>query len=109
MVAPKASYLGSPEHKDTPSFVGEPRPRADASICDRSLRAKKSLLTRWLRTAIRKGVVSELWIGGYPRYVWYKHGDTVYEGMLLNKELGQYKGYPLERDEWPSGIDDYYE
>ena len=39
---------------------------------------------------------------GFLRYVWYKDGATVYEGRLVNRELGQYKGYPLENSEWPS-------
>ena len=42
---------------------------------------------------------------GFPRYVWYKDGATVYEGRLVNREMGQYKGYPLEKSEWPSAIE----
>jgi hypothetical protein len=33
----------------------------------------------------------------------YQDGDTVYEGRLVNREQGQYKGYPLGEDEWPIG------
>jgi hypothetical protein len=29
---------------------------------------------------------------------------VVYEGRLVNQELGQYKGYPLEASEEPEGI-----
>ena len=28
----------------------------------------------------------------------------MYEAMLVNKEQGQYKGYPLSIDEWPEGL-----
>jgi hypothetical protein len=102
-------YVGSPEHKDSPSFAGQPRPRADASICDRRLSRKQHQLNRWLRTAIARGAVSEHREGGFPRYVWYKDGDVVFEGRLVNRDAGWYKGYPLsDRGEWPEGIESLY-
>ena len=60
----------------------------------------------WLREAIRQGRVGEPWENGFPRYVWHRGNDTVYEGRLLNREAGEYKGYPLNRDEWPRGMND---
>jgi hypothetical protein len=33
-------------------------------------------------------------------------GATVLEGRLVNRETGEYKGYPLGRDEWPAGIEE---
>ena len=36
---------------------------------------------------------------GFPRYVWYKDGGTVFEGRLVNRGSGSYKGYPLGDDE----------
>ena len=103
----RSRYVGSPEHKDFRSFAGQPRPRADASICDQRLSSADEI-TDWLRHAIQQGAVSEYWEGTFPRYVWYKDGETVYEGRLINRELGEYKGYPLERDEWPSEITRIY-
>ena len=44
------------------------------------------------------------WEGGFPRDVWYRDGDTVYEGRLVNREIGSYKGYPLDKLEWPDGV-----
>jgi hypothetical protein len=106
--AEKCRYVGSPEHKDAPSFAGHPRPRTDASICDQRLNSVEEI-TRWLRTAIGKGAVGRLWEGDFPRYVWYKDGNVVYEGRLINHELGEYKGYPLEQNEWPPEISRLYE
>lgn len=103
-MAARASYVGSPEHKDTPSFAGQPRPRADASICDRGLAKNQALVTRWLRKAIRLGSVGALWEGDFPRYVWHKEGDVVFEGRLVNQASGQYKGYPLNPEEWPQDL-----
>ena len=108
IVAKNSRYVGSPEHKDAPSFAGHPRPRTDASICDQRLDSVEEI-TRWLCEAIQKGAFGGLWEGGFPRYVWYKDGDTVYEGRLVNLELGEYKGYPLEHNEWPAGIARLYD
>ena len=32
----------------------------------------------------------------------------MFEGRLVNREKGQYKGYPLDRDEWPAGIEEFH-
>ena len=45
---------------------------------------------------------------GFPRYVWYKDGGTIFEGRLVNRGIGSYKGYPLGDDEWPDGIESFY-
>ena len=39
--------------------------------------------------------------GDFPRYAWYKNGTDLYEARLVNRDNGQYKGFPLERFEWP--------
>jgi hypothetical protein len=108
MIAAKVEYIGSPEHKRAPSFAGPPSPRPDASICDSRFLDMQDELTRWLRDAIQRGAVSAHFEGGYPRYAWFKDGDVVYEARLVNRGKGTYKGYPLETDEWPNGIDDVY-
>jgi hypothetical protein len=66
-------------------------------------------LTQWLRDAIRRRAVSAYFEGGYPRYAWFKKDDVVYEARLVNRGQGTYKGYPLETDEWPQGIEEVYE
>ena len=99
--------MGSPEHKDFPSFAGRPRLRADASLCPREIRDQE-LVSEWLRSAIRRGAVGGPWEGGFPRYVWHREGDVVFEGRLVNRGSGSYKGYPLDEDEWPRGIEEIY-
>ena len=102
-VAQQATYEGSREHKDIPSFAGQPRRRADASLCPRRI-SDQEVVCEWLRAAIRNGATGAPWEGGFPRYVWYRDGDIVYEGRLINRGLGSYKGYPLDTREWPDGI-----
>src|SRR5512139_2926851 len=101
-LAERVSYVGSPEHKTYHSFAGSPRPRADATKCDPRLN-DPAVLTGWLRLAIMRGNVGEPWEGDFPRYVWHRQDGVVYEARLVNRELGQYKGWALELSEWPNG------
>ncbi len=96
-------YVGSPEHKSSPSFAGSPKLRADATKCDPSL-GDAGALTSWLRDALVAGHVGGPWEGGFPRYVWRIEGDVCYEGRLTNRGLGEYKGYPIARTDWPEGL-----
>ena len=107
-LALRVAYEGSAEHKDVPSFAGQPKLRADASLCPRRI-ANRELVCQWLRAAIRKGAVGGPWEGEIPRYAWYKMDDTVFEARLVNRAAGSYKGYPLYPDEWPSGIEALYD
>ena len=104
-LAARARYVGSPEHKDVISSAGAPRPRGDASICPRPYNDAQ-LATGWLRSAIRAGSTGGPWEGGFPRYVWHREKDTVFEARLINRGDGSYKGYPLYDDEWPSHMAD---
>ncbi|MFZ1728691.1 MAG: hypothetical protein WAV84_01065 [Bacteroidota bacterium] len=108
LIAAAASYSGSPEHKNTLSFAGSPHPRRDASLCDIRFAAQQEMLTEWLRTAIGTGCCSAFGGGSFPKYVWYKEGDIVYEARLVNAGTGEYKGYPISDKEWPKGVEAYY-
>ena len=106
-LANQVVYEGSAEHKDIPGFAGQPRLRADASCCPREI-TDREMVSGWLRLAIRRGAVGSPWEGEFPRYVWYMHGNIVFEARLVNRESGSYKGYPLDSDEWPKGIESLY-
>lgn len=94
-VAARVSYTGSPEHKHAVTFAGNPRPRADATICDSSFAKRLAEIQLWLRAAIRMQCCGGPWENGFPRCVWYKAGDTVFQGRLVNRVSGQYKGWQL--------------
>lgn len=104
-VASRVSYVGSPEHKDAPSFAGHPKPRSDATICDRRFIGLQDQLTAWIQESIRAGLVGGPWEGGFPRYVWCVRDGAVYEARLVNRGNGEYKGYQLQESECPSGIE----
>lgn len=76
-LAEKAKYSISPEHKDYLTSAGPGKLRSDASACPRGLDFDD--VERWLKKAIRKGDVSAVRDGEFPRYVWSRVGERVYE------------------------------
>ena len=95
--AARAAYVGSPEHK-------VPHARSDATRCPAEFGAGQEKLTTWLRRAIGEGNIGGLTEGGFPRYVWCRDGDRVFEGMLTNQVKGEYKDYPIDWDEVPEEL-----
>lgn len=104
VVASGVKYVGSPEHKDTPSFAGRLRPRANAAICDPQFVGRQDELTELIRANILAGNVGGLWEGGFPRFVWCRYGEDIYEARLTNQGNGEYKGFKLEPGEEPEGL-----
>ena len=103
-LADRATYGGSPKHKNIPSFAGPvPRPRIDASICPRELTRDRDRVERWLRDAIRRGNAGS-WAGAFPSPVWYCAGSVTYEAQLTRPNVGEYHGYPLEPNEPVEGL-----
>jgi hypothetical protein len=103
-VASRCRYVGSPEHKSSPSFAGSPKLRqADATKCDPAFKDAVEQLTGWLRSAITSGQVG-IWQGGFPKYAWYRVDDRCYEARLTNPGNGDYKGYEFQDYECPDGI-----
>ena len=104
LVARTSRYVGSVYHKDTPSLAGPmPNPRSDASLCPRCLANQQRLVETWLRAGISNGHTGA-WRDGYPQYVWYRHGGTVYEGRQGSPGSGEYHGYPLQPEEVVRGL-----
>ena len=106
-LASRVKYVGSPEHKTGPSFAGTPRPRGDATKCDTSLSDRLVDIQKWLEHAFKVQCFGGPWENSFPRYAWCKVGGIVYEARLVNRGLGQYKGWQLESDEWPDQIDEF--
>jgi hypothetical protein len=89
-----AVYVGSPEHK-------LPHARSDATLCPPDLEGSQAEITRWLRSAISSGNARGLMEGRFPRYVWFLNEQRLFEGRLTNHVRGEYKGYPIARNEGP--------
>ena len=56
-----------------------------------------------LRRAVAAGHAGA-WEQGYPRYVWYGDGETVYEARQGSPGSGEYHGYPLEPEQDVRGL-----
>jgi hypothetical protein len=91
-LAERDRYVGSPEHKDIPSLAGQPKPRADATICDQSFIDKLPQLNSWLRSALTRGAVGAPWEGDFPRYVWFKESCDPFSRNLVSTKGMRGKG-----------------
>jgi hypothetical protein len=60
--------------------------------------------TRALRDAIRNGVVCEIWEDGFPRHVWHRDGDVLYEARHTRGPSGLFHAYPIESLQAPIGL-----
>jgi hypothetical protein len=88
-IATEVSYIISTEHKDYLTSAGPGNLRSDATACPRGLDFTQ--VEDWLKQAVGAGNVSAVLDGDFPRYVWKKVGDQIYEARLSNAGLGQYK------------------
>lgn len=100
-LAERVEYVGSPEHKDHPSAAGPPCLRSDATPCEPHMTRDVKGNTEALRDGVRRRCVSQIFEGGYPRYVWTRINGVLYEARHINGPLGTYKGYRLEEFEMP--------
>ncbi len=57
--------------------------------------------TRAFQEGIRRKCVSQIFEGGYPKYVWTWVNEVLYEARHINGPQGTYKGYRLEELERP--------
>lgn len=104
-VAASCHYVGSPYHKMSLGFAGKPRgSRPDAGICSSDLRNDRERVQEWLRKAVKAGHVGAYWERGFPRYVWYRDGATVYEARQGSPGSGEYHGYPLDPNQQVRGL-----
>ena len=97
-------YVGSPYHKNYPSSAGMPRYRPDTSKCPVELKDQHELIECWLRNALMSGQVSPQWDGEFPRYVWHREDNTIYEARQGSPGSGEYHGYPLEPHQKVKGL-----
>ena len=117
-LAERASYTGSPEHKNQRSWLGLPCPRVNtntgevgfkqnATICPLVNGEDRERATVWVRHAIRNGQYDpNIWANGFPKAIWYRESANRYWfGRLTQQGAGdapkaEYKGWPISRSEW---------
>lgn len=109
-LASGAVYVGSVQHKDTPSFAGAPKPRGgakhvgsadespDCMLCPTRWAWQKDAATNLLQLAIERGQFHDDGSPGLPRYVWARDpvdSRIIYEARRLSTPATGYKAYPL--------------
>ena len=95
LVAEKCRYVGSPYHAAGPTAGRPVIRRPDATICPSELTSNRHRVEKWLRASILSGRTGA-WEGGFPRYVWHREEETVYEARQGSPGSGEYHGYPLQ-------------
>jgi hypothetical protein len=104
VIAQNAIYEGSAEHKFGRYWAGQGKLRSDGTPCPRGYHDQAEL-TRLLRLAIANGQHSPIEAGDtFPKYVWAKDQDYYFAARLINREQGNYKGYPVLPSEFPNGL-----
>ena len=111
-LAASATYVGSAEHKDVGWWGGLPRGRQlpgkrvgrresrNTTICPLISRDDQEKATEWVRNAIQEGKC-RFFFGDkrFPKKIWFEAEQTIWTGLCVNSELGQYKGWPSTREQ----------
>lgn len=99
LLAKKVKYGGNPEHKKNPGdfYLSPPAiPRPVKALCDTVNIFSRKIALRYLRRALKSGMVSCSAKGAWPQNIWAltDNGEPL-EAQLENAELGTYHGYPM--------------
>lgn len=99
-LASQAQYGGNPEHKRNPgdfNLTPPSGPRAGKSLCDAAEVFTRREALQLLRKGIKNGLVSDRFMGQWPKNVWSVMDDeTPLEAQLESAEQGSYHGYPMQ-------------
>jgi hypothetical protein len=102
-LAARAIYTGSGVHKRFPAVYGfgpNASPRPSKSICDGIRVVPREEAEQLLRNGVLKGMLSEPWEEGFPKYIWSVDGQgEAYEAKTHPNDRGQYHGYRLEESD----------
>ena len=95
LVATRCRYVGSPYHASV-RIAGHPvTMRPDATPCPKELTLDRQRVEAWLRASVLAGRTGA-WVRGFPKYVWHREAQTVYEARQSSPGSGEYHGYPLQ-------------
>lgn len=108
----RATYVGSPEHKEKKWWGGLPEIRYDktgkpsrpkkqhTTPCPLITPHDKEKATKWVREAIASGQYTfKDGDGEFPKRIWHVVNGKKWAGLIVNPAKGEYKGWPLEDGE----------
>ena len=112
VLAARARYVGSPEHKVGAWWGGLPKARQlpggeigrpgkqTKTVCPLTTNEDRGQATAWLRRAIVAGQYRFVEADqDFPKSVWFKAGNQIWRGYCVNPAAGEYKGWPIDEDE----------
>lgn len=113
-LAARARYAGSGEHKSKAWWGGKvPKARQllggrvgrpgkqTTTICPLTSEADQQQATQWVRLAIANGQYRFFEADkDFPKKIWHRADGRIWFGMCLNQGQGEYKGWPIEEQEW---------
>ena len=97
-----AVYEGASYHKKNPGdFKLNPPsgPRPNKTLCDEAGISRKAQAQALLLQAIDGGLVSEKTEFDFPKHLWVKNGDHVFEAIYGGSKQGYYHGRPVRRSD----------
>lgn len=100
-LADKVRYGGNPEHKRNPGdfdLTPPAAPRPGKSLCDLAGITKREDALKLLKSGFLAGLVSDRFVGEWPKNVWMVTDD----GLPLEAQLevaGKYHGYPMPEED----------
>lgn len=104
-LAETVKYVGSPYHRQRGAPMGGSVERAWPAANKCPLKWTFEAANRALKEGVRMGYISMETSNGFPRRIWYKDGDVLYEARLSNAANGEYHAYPFSsRREWPKAL-----
>lgn len=70
------------------------------TVCPLVSAADRARATTWVRAAIQAGqCIFQQSDQLFPKKIWYEADGQVWMGMRVTDRLGEYKGWPISREE----------
>jgi len=79
--------------------VGRPG-KKQTTVCPLTTAQDRNRATQWIRNAIADGKyrLDERCMD-YPKNVWYEAEGQIWQGRCINRQSGEYKGWPISETE----------
>lgn len=71
------------------------------TLCPLTTKEEQHLATEWVRLAIANGHYRFFKTDkDFPKKIWHRANGKIWYGVCINQGKGEYKGWPIEEQEW---------